>query len=125
MEKKWKLLGLVAVTIGAIMVMVYLWESKGPLPSRDEINGTVNELATALHQGQPLLEAIKSAVNRATNPRLKKAWEDVLNQVAQGRSLSRAMSAHRDVFPENLINSVLQGELNGNLDIALMRYIQH
>ena len=123
MEKKWKLIGLVAVTVGAIVVMVYLWESKGPLPSRDEINGTVNELATALHQGQPLPEAIKRAVNRAANPRLKKAWEDVLNQVAQGRSLSRAMSAHRDVFPENLINSVLQGELNGNLDIALMRYI--
>jgi len=123
MEKKWKLLGLVAVTVGAIVVMVYLWESKGLLPSRDEINGTVNELATALHQGQPLLEAIKRAVSRATNPRLKKAWEDVLNQVAQGRSLSRAMSAHRDVFPENLINSILQGELNGNLDIALMRYI--
>lgn len=123
---KRRFLGLLLATILAIVALIFLLGRKGPLPSRDEINETLNELAISLHQGQPLQEAIKQAVNRSTNPQLKRAWKDVLRLVSQGRSLSRAMSARRDIFPEDLINTVLQGELKGNVDAALMQYIsQH
>lgn len=111
------LMGVILFAIGL------LWWNTGPLPSHQEINKTLYELAICLHQGQTLVQAIKHAASKATNPRLKRAWEDVLRLVSQGRSLSRSMSAHRDVFPAGLIDTVLQGEIKGNLDIALMQRI--
>ncbi|MCS7186881.1 MAG: type II secretion system F family protein [Armatimonadota bacterium] len=113
---------LLLMTVMTILVMLSLLWHKGPLPSREEVNETLKELAISLHQGQPLQEGIRSAINRATNPRLKKAWENVLKLVSQGYSLSRAMSTHRDVFPTDLISAILKGELKGNVDAALIQY---
>ncbi len=120
---KQRLLILLVVTVGAVVILTYFLWHKGPLPSHEEVNETLNALAVAIHQGQPLTEAIKHAISQATNPRLKRAWENVLNLVSQGRSLSRSMSVHKDVFPEDLIDVILQGELKGNVDLALMQYV--
>ncbi len=120
---KQRLLRLIMVTAGAVAILTYFLWHKEPLPSREEVNETLNALAVAIHQGQPLTEAIKHAISQATNPRLKRAWENVLDLVSQGRSLSRSMSVHKDVFPEDLIDVILQGELKGNVDLALMQYV--
>ncbi|MFA0784940.1 type II secretion system F family protein [Fervidibacter sacchari] len=112
---------LTAATAG-FFVGFLVFRRQGPLPSKDEINRTLNELAIALHQGRPLLHAIERAANKTTHPRLKKAWSDVLNLVSQGRSLSKAMSVHRDIFPNELILAIQKGEIEGNVDIVLLNY---
>jgi general secretion pathway protein F len=108
----------------AVGFFVWLWrfQNRGPLPSPKEVNDTLNELAIAIQQGMPLTYAIEQAVNRATHPRLKRAWEDVLKTVSQGSSLSRAMSAHRDIFPNELIITVQKGEIQGKVNIVLLNY---
>lgn len=116
------LLWLLTAAAAGLFGGLWIFRRKGPLPSREEVNETLTELAIAIQQGQPLLHAIERSANKAINSRLKKAWEDVLKIVSQGRSLSRAMSAHRDVFPNDLIIAVQQGEQQGNLDIVLLRY---
>jgi type II secretory pathway component PulF len=106
----------------ALFVWFLIFRKQGPLPTRGEVNRTLNELAIAIHQGQPLLSAVERAAQKATHPRLKSAWNDVLNLVSQGRSLSRAMSVHRDIFPNELIIAIRKGEIEGNVDVVLLNY---
>jgi type II secretory pathway component PulF len=83
---------------------------------------SLNELAVNLRQGQSLVDALKQTASKTNNAHLKSVWEEVLNDVLQGKSLSRAMAAHPEVFPPNLLAAVQQGERQGNLDVALLRY---
>ena len=101
---------------------LWLFRRKGPLPSQQEVKMSLNELAVNLRQGQSLVDALKQTASKTNNAHLKSVWEEVLNDVLQGKSLSRAMAAHPEVFPPNLLAAVQQGERQGNLDVALLRY---
>jgi len=83
---------------------------------------SLNELAVNIRQGQPLVDALKQTASKTNNAHLKSVWEEVLNEVFQGKSLSRAMAAHPEVFSPDLLTTVQQGERQGKLDVALLQY---
>jgi general secretion pathway protein F len=79
------------------------------------------ELATLLHAGMPLDRSLQSLAGLTENEQLKQVLANVLSQVQQGKSLSRALSEHPRVFPPLYINMVRAGEAGGIMESVLER----
>ncbi len=79
------------------------------------------QLSALIKAGVGIVEAIEIVGEQMPNPILSSALEDVAKMVNEGSSMTNAMSKHRKVFPDFVINLVAVGEETGNLDTALMR----
>lgn len=79
------------------------------------------QLATLLHAGIPLAEALSALADQSDNKKLQMILAGIRQQVNEGGSLADSMSPHPKVFPELYINMVRSGETAGNLDAVLAR----
>jgi len=79
------------------------------------------QLGALVKAGVGIVEAIEIVAEQMPNPILANALESVAKMVSEGSSITNAMSKHRKVFPEFVINLVAVGEETGNLDTSLMR----
>ena len=77
-------------------------------------------MANLVGNGLPLLRALELSRDAAQNLSLRTALDDVIDQVGDGRSLSKAM-IRTGTFPPLLIDMVAVGEQTGKIDTSLRR----
>src|SRR5581483_4382019 len=86
-----------------------------------EITNFTRQLSVMISSGLTITEALTSLHNQTTNPALEKLISDLLVSVESGLSFSKALSAHKHVFPDIYIAVVKSGETSGLLDKMLLR----
>ncbi len=79
------------------------------------------QLATAVRAGIPIHRALLSVAENTGKPRLRRVVQAVVNDLLQGKSLSRAMSRHPHVFDELQLALIQAGEEGGLLENMLER----
>jgi general secretion pathway protein F len=79
------------------------------------------QMATLLHAGIPLAEAMGALSEQSDNKKLQLILAGIRQKVNEGGSLADAMTAHPKVFPDLYTNMVRSGETAGNLDAVLIR----
>jgi general secretion pathway protein F len=79
------------------------------------------QMATLLHAGIPLAEAMAALSEQSDNKKLQMILAGIKQKVNEGGSFADAMMAHPKVFPELYTNMVRSGETAGNLDAVLSR----
>lgn len=77
------------------------------------------QLATMVSAGLVLSEAVDILVEQQNNKTLKKALEEVSQDVKGGLTLAQALGKHPNIFPRLYINLVKSGEASGKLDQVL------
>ena len=90
-----------------------------------ELSRTLKQLATLLTAGVPLVEAVRSLLNRRPRARMAAALSEMHGHLRAGGSLESAMAQHPGVFPSMYIGMVRAGESSGSLDSALDRIADH
>lgn len=89
--------------------------------STDDVAIMTRQLATLLHAGVALVEALNALVDQVDKERLKIVLSDIKQRVNEGSSLADAMTQHEKVFGKLYINMVRAGEHSGALDAVLNR----
>jgi len=79
------------------------------------------QMATLLHAGIPLAEAMSALAEQSDNKKLQMILAGIRQKVNEGGSFADALTAHPRIFPELYTNMVRSGETAGNLDAVLMR----
>lgn len=75
--------------------------------------------------GVPLLESLEDLRNTADNEKLRDVIADMYKNVAEGNSLSEAMSRHNKIFTNIYISLVSAGEETGDLSTAFKEIIKY
>ncbi|MBY0296801.1 MAG: type II secretion system F family protein [Methylobacterium sp.] len=101
-------------------------EAAGPAPfwrrdlfGRDRVNDAarvafLREFGTLIGAGLTVDRALR-LVERQAGPALRPVLADLLERVVAGASLSRAMAAHPQAFPRDMVDIVRAGEATGTL----------
>jgi general secretion pathway protein F len=89
--------------------------------STDELSLFTRRLATLVASSVPLFEAMGSLCEQEETGPLRQALVRIRDRIAEGTSLSRALSAEPGIFSESYISMVAAGEAGGALDIVLER----
>ena len=92
----------------------------GPVISSRFYVQFLETMANLVGNGLTLLQALELTRDSTQNLSLRTALHDVIDQVGDGRSLSRAM-IRTGRFPALLIDMVAVGEQTGKIDISLRR----
>lgn len=79
----------------------------------------ISSISTMLKVGVVLTDALEIVVQQTKNPISRKMYEDILNMVRSGQSLSKSLSKYDYVFSEITINMIRTGEENGTMDEVL------
>lgn len=79
------------------------------------------QLATMISSGLVLSEAIDILEEQQTNKTLKKALEEVSQDIKGGLTLAQALGKYPHIFPRLYINLVKSGEASGKLDQVLLQ----
>lgn len=87
-------------------------------PGRQQVAESMSDLATLLSAGVPLDESIGTLAKQSRGS-LRKLWQQVLDDVAGGRSLSDSLGEHIRTFDRLTVALVRVGENAGNLDEIL------
>jgi general secretion pathway protein F len=83
------------------------------------------QLATLLHSGVPLVEALSALIEQVENPQVQSALTQTRDKVNEGTSLAESLREHPKLFEPLYINMVAAGEASGTLDIVLERLADH
>lgn len=83
------------------------------------------QLATAVRAGIPIHRALISVAENTGKPRLRRLAQELVNELIQGKPLSRAMSRHPHVFDELQIALIQAGEEGGLLEQMLERLAEY
>lgn len=83
------------------------------------------ELAALLRAGLPLLQGLDLLHERAREPFLKRALDDIRDRVRGGEDLSDAVAAQGEVFPGLYAATLKAGERTGELEEVVRRFIRY
>ena len=86
-----------------------------------DVSVFTRQMATLLHAGIPLAEAMGALAEQSDNKKLQLILAGIKQKVNEGGSFADAMNEHPKVFPELYTNMVRSGETAGNLDSVLAR----
>ncbi len=86
-----------------------------------DVSVFTRQMATLLHAGIPLAEAMGALSEQSDNKKLQMILAGIRQKVNEGGSFADAMTLHPKVFPELYTNMVRSGETAGNLDAVLAR----
>jgi len=86
-----------------------------------EISMMTRQLASLVKANIPLVEALNALVEQIEHDVLKVVLEKVRQDVNEGLSLAKALSAHPKVFDTIFVNMVEAGESSGTLSLVLLR----
>ncbi len=81
------------------------------------------ELLALLRAGIPLAEAIAALTEKEGRPAVRAVLDEMLRALHEGRTLSSALEAAPQAFPELYVAMVRAAERTSDLDCALERYI--
>ncbi len=79
----------------------------------------LEQLALMLRSGLTLVQALEVAAAEADKPRLRRALEQVAEQLQQGRQFSQALAAVPGLVPQFVLRLVQSGEVTGQLEHVL------
>ncbi len=79
------------------------------------------QLATMVSAGLVVSEAIDILEEQENNKTLKKALEEISQDIKGGLTLAQAFGKHPDIFPHLFVNLVKSGEASGKLDQVLVQ----
>lgn len=79
------------------------------------------QLAVMVSSGLVLSEAIDILEEQQTNKTLKKALDDISQDIKGGLTLAQALSKYPEIFSHLYINLVKAGEASGKLDLVLLQ----
>src|SRR3989344_1251286 len=79
------------------------------------------QLATMVSAGLTLSESVDILYEQADSKRLKKALEEISDDIKGGLTLAQALSRQGDIFPPLYVNLVKSGEASGKLDEVLSK----
>ncbi len=79
------------------------------------------QLATMISSGLVLSEAIDILEEQQTNKTLKKALEEISQDVKGGLTLAQALGKYPNIFPKLYVNLIKSGETSGKLDQVLLQ----
>ncbi|WP_107841575.1 type II secretion system F family protein [Metasolibacillus meyeri] len=79
------------------------------------------QFATLIRAGVSIVEATNILARQSTSKPLKKALEQVEDDVRSGIAFSQAVAKHPKAFPELFVNMMRSGEATGNIDSTLER----
>lgn len=99
-----------------------LWQRYLVRRQAGQVTGLLQEVATLLGAGIPLLDALDT-ITRQHAGRLRQSMLLLRERVAGGSSLADAMAAQPGLFDDLCVNIVQVGENAGTLDVALVRLV--
>lgn len=79
------------------------------------------QLATMVSAGLVLSEALDILEEQQSNKKLKKALEEISQDIKGGLTLAQALGKYPEIFPRLYVNLVKSGEASGKLDQVLMQ----
>jgi general secretion pathway protein F len=83
------------------------------------------ELVALLEAGLTLVEAIATLAEKEANPGVRRTLENIRAKLFEGQTLSNALAAQPESFPQLYVASVRASERTGALREALGRYITY
>jgi general secretion pathway protein F len=89
--------------------------------SATDLSLLTRQLATLVHSGLPLDEALQAVSEQSEKPRIKSVLLGVRAKVMEGHTLADGLSDFPRVFPEIYRATVAAGEQSGHLDTVLER----
>lgn len=107
---------------------LYLLQSKEIIKERTkykmklkDLSEFNRELGTMLSSGISLIMAMNIIAKRASNPHLSVIYKDIYVKLQQGFSLSSALEAQGNAFPDLMINMYRSAESTGMMDQTAMK----
>ncbi|HAN21664.1 MAG TPA: type II secretion pathway protein XcpS [Clostridiales bacterium] len=79
------------------------------------------EMGTMLSAGITLIRALGIIINRDSQPRLKKIFNDLFQSIKSGISFSDSLKGQGAAFPELFISMIYAGEASGNIDKTVLK----
>jgi general secretion pathway protein F len=89
--------------------------------SAGDLSLMTRQLATLVHSGLPLEEALQAVAEQTEKPRIKSIVLGVRAKVMQGHALADGLADFPAVFPDLYRATVAAGEQSGHLDTVLER----
>ncbi|MDC1142838.1 type II secretion system F family protein, partial [Planctomycetota bacterium] len=86
-----------------------------------EVSSFTRQLATLLHSGIPLAQALAACIEQADTPGLQKVLRHLREQVSQGTDFGNALETCPGYFNALYVNMVRAGQASGQLDDVLTR----
>ena len=87
----------------------------------DDLVMFTRQLSAMVSAGVPILRALNSMAQYASNPTFKKAIQDVSKRIEGGDSFADALNHYPSIFNDVYVNMVRAGEAAGILDDILKR----
>lgn len=94
---------------------------------RTEVMHFSRQVAAFVRAGIPLVEALETVREAASNPRMIEILTEAAELIQVGVPFSEALARHRDVFPPYYLGILRSAEITGRLDTVLdqlSRYIE-
>lgn len=85
----------------------------------------LRQFATLLKAGVTVVDATKILAEQTESNGLKKALNEIEQELREGNPLSSAAGKHKKIFTPMFVNMVRAGEAGGNLDTVLERLADH
>ena len=98
--------------------------AKNKIKTRELIIFT-RQLSAMIDAGVSILKGITIIQNSTKDPKIKKIYLNLAQEIQKGNSLSVAMRKQNGAFPEILINMVVAGEMGGTLERSLLLMSAH
>ncbi|RUO26682.1 MSHA biogenesis protein MshG [Aliidiomarina minuta] len=96
-----------------------------PKVSLTELIIFVRQMYSLTKAGIPMLRAMEGLAEHTSNKTLRKALQDITEQLERGRSMAAAMDDHKRVFPRLVIAVVHVGENTGQLEESFGQLIEY
>ena len=113
-----------AAPVNAIVQAKATRAQKGPVKSTD-ILAMTSELSIMLKAGLALDNALRVLIDMSYKDSMRALLTGVLEAVKGGVPLSKALSAHQDLFGDFYINMVRSGEASGQMSAVMSRLVEH
>ncbi len=91
--------------------------------SLKERNVFFRQLANLIESGMLITRALRTLVDQAENPKLKKVIDDLREEVQKGSALADAMERHPKLFPAMYCSMIRAGETGGMIEEVLWRIV--
>jgi len=91
------------------------FQSKGKMPTRDDVLAITSELSVLLRSGLPIDRGLKVLIDMSHRDEVSGLLTNMLDTVKGGKRLSQALESYGELFGSFYISMVRSGETSGHL----------